>query len=544
MGFIRKFQLKTRESGLLWLGIVIVYFSLRIQPLEIPLDRDEGIFGLIGQTILNGGLPYLDALDHKPPVVYYIYALALSFLPPTAFGIHLFLHFYNLLTLIVLFFIAKRIIGPEAGFWVAFIYAVSSISPYIQGFTASTELFMLLPLMLSLWLSLLATEDNIVRIPWIVLSGGFGALACWCKQPAVTSVAFVLILIVYRILTFQPPAQRTINCVKAISMWLIGGIVISLLIIAYFASQGIVYEFFYWSFQHNLLYTTGATLWDKLALALSRLWHIALNIPIVFALAFIGIFLKPKAPALPPVLFFIFVVLSFVGTTFGSAYRHYFAQLAPALALLSGMAVFTIVDRVKDSRAKNIITCLVLSILLIAEILPNYNYYFSQSPKAFSRKFFGNNPFPESVSIAEYLKKNTDPEDKIFIYGSEAQILLMAERPSATAFYNIYPLMQSKYPRYLEFQERVIKEVSQARPKYIISVFLPSSFLYDGKAQQRTAVFLEQYSSKYYRIVDQLFYNPIQQAWVSRTHENSKREDKAKNGMITILRRKDIVGPQ
>ncbi len=38
--------------------------------------RDQGIYALVARTILEGGLPYRDAWDFKPPGIYFVYALA------------------------------------------------------------------------------------------------------------------------------------------------------------------------------------------------------------------------------------------------------------------------------------------------------------------------------------------------------------------------------------------------------------------------------------------------------------------------------------
>ena len=35
-----------------WLVVLFVYIILRIEIIDIPLDRDEGIFGYAGQVIL------------------------------------------------------------------------------------------------------------------------------------------------------------------------------------------------------------------------------------------------------------------------------------------------------------------------------------------------------------------------------------------------------------------------------------------------------------------------------------------------------------
>lgn len=73
------------------IAICLVYILIRLYIVSIPLDRDEGIFGYAGQVILNDGLQYRDVFDHKPPVAFYLKALALLFVPPTSTGIHKFL---------------------------------------------------------------------------------------------------------------------------------------------------------------------------------------------------------------------------------------------------------------------------------------------------------------------------------------------------------------------------------------------------------------------------------------------------------------------
>ncbi len=145
--------------------IAIIYAVIRLNIINIPLDRDEGGFGYIGQVILDGGMPYKHAFDHKPPLVFYINALALLFVPPSAAGIHIFLHIYNFLTLAFLYFLVRIYFkSSSVGFWTALVYALFSASPSLQGFTATTEMFMLLPIVLSLLFAVLAVRKQNVLI--------------------------------------------------------------------------------------------------------------------------------------------------------------------------------------------------------------------------------------------------------------------------------------------------------------------------------------------------------------------------------------------
>jgi len=54
---------------------VVVIFACS-QILMFPFGRDQGIFAVIADTILAGGMPYRDAWDVKPPLIFYLYALA------------------------------------------------------------------------------------------------------------------------------------------------------------------------------------------------------------------------------------------------------------------------------------------------------------------------------------------------------------------------------------------------------------------------------------------------------------------------------------
>lgn len=390
---------------MIWVGIIFVYIFLRIQPIGIPLDRDEGVFGLVGRTILEGGLPYQDGIDHKPPLIFYIYAVILSILPPTALGIHIFLHIYNLVTLFVVFLFAKRIANVITAYWVAFFYAIFSINPFVQGFTASTEMFMLLPIMLSLWLALFATENGKLHYYYLALSGVFGALACWCKQPSVFSVFFAIIVIVYRIWQFQVLDTRIRNIIKAVLIWLAGGGSLSLLIIVYFIMHGKLDDFLYWSFQHSLLYSSGLSILDRITMAGYGLLRVVTNSPLVFILASCAAFLRHDKLELQVPILLGFFALSLFGASIGFAYPHYYAQIIPPLVLLAGISCNTIIKKIAHAKTKYIMTATMLAAVILVAVLPNTNYHLSSAREDFSRQFFGSNPFPESISIANYLKK-------------------------------------------------------------------------------------------------------------------------------------------
>ncbi|TMB25274.1 MAG: glycosyltransferase, partial [Deltaproteobacteria bacterium] len=56
------------------LGLIAAAFALRSASFLFDIQNlDEVHFGLVGRSILDGGLPYVDAIDIKPPLTYLAY---------------------------------------------------------------------------------------------------------------------------------------------------------------------------------------------------------------------------------------------------------------------------------------------------------------------------------------------------------------------------------------------------------------------------------------------------------------------------------------
>jgi hypothetical protein len=479
-----------------------VYILIRVNTVSIPLDRDEGIFGYAGQVILNNGLPYRDVFDHKPPVAFYLNALALPyrdvfdhkppvafylnalallFVPPTSTGIHTFLHMYNFFTLIVLFFLAKIYTESySTGLWVAFIYAVFSSSPAIQGFTASTEMFLLLPISMSLLFGVLAVQKR--SILFSLVSGICGALAFFTKQTAGAILVFIyLYLIVSQVGTIVIKNTNKRTAIRILLSWGAGCLLVPLVLAGYYSYHNVFDEFLYWSFTHNLIYSMRISLWDTLP----RIYSIGLKIvksnfliiAMGLAVSLFACFRRNRKGC----FMLGFLVCSFLATVPGTVYVHYFAQTAPAVSLAGGWAVALCLSMIPDRMLRRSVALLTAATIVAVPIWVHSGYYYRQSHIEFSRSFFGANPFPESEDLAAFLAERTSKEDTIFIIGSEAQIFLLSQRQSSSSFALIYPLM-TEYPRYKEFQRKAWDEVKSRRPKYIIIFRLPFSLLWDGKA--------------------------------------------------------------
>src|SRR5437879_13332012 len=66
---------KFRQLGLPVLGIVLLTVATRLPSLvhSRPID-DEAVYSIVANEIVDGGRPYIDAVERKPPLLFWTYA--------------------------------------------------------------------------------------------------------------------------------------------------------------------------------------------------------------------------------------------------------------------------------------------------------------------------------------------------------------------------------------------------------------------------------------------------------------------------------------
>jgi len=80
-----------RDNPLPWLllaaGVVLLTVYVRWRLIDVPFERDEGEYAYMGQLLLQGVPPYLQAYTMKLPGVSAAYALAMLLFGQTIFGV-------------------------------------------------------------------------------------------------------------------------------------------------------------------------------------------------------------------------------------------------------------------------------------------------------------------------------------------------------------------------------------------------------------------------------------------------------------------------
>jgi hypothetical protein len=177
---------------------------------------------------------------------------------------------------------------------------------------------------------------------------------------------------------------------------------------------------------------------------------------------------------------------------------HYFILLLPAVALFAGVAV----NNISSVLRRQITAVRFFPILLLASCMAFLVYgqrdlFCRFSPVEISHTIYAGNLFPETIKVAEYVRDHTDPSDTIAVLGSEPQIYFYSHRHSATGYIYTYPLMEPQtYAR--QMQSEMIHEIESAKPKYLISLTVDTSWLHSPRSENRIFEWAQRYIADNY----------------------------------------------
>lgn len=460
------------RSYLTWAAlIIIIAFTavVRIRLADAPLERDEGVYAYIAQLVLDGIPPYVEAYDMRMPGLYAVYAAIIFFFGQTQAGIHTGLLAVNVATIFFLFLLARRLYGDLAAVAAAAFFAVLSMSSTVDGLYANTEHFVILPAVAGLYAFTRATDENNNRL--LFISGVILGAAFTVKQHGFvfTAAAGAFLLMAWK---------RTASPATLFSRLLVlaaGAALPLLLACAILYALGAFDKFWFWIFTYAQKYVAMTTLSAGLLNLENEMAGILAESLPVWALALFGLVspIWDKVTRRRWLFITLISLASFAAITPGFFFRsHYFQFLLPATALLAGAGLSS-AGRSATKYAGPIAGKAALALLIASALLYALNsqrdILFESTPREVTRKIYGPNPFPESLEVAEYIRKNSSPDERIAVIGSEPQIYFYSDRRSATRYIYTYPLMELQ-PYALQMQKEMASEIEAASPSFVVFV--------------------------------------------------------------------------
>jgi hypothetical protein len=485
-----------------WILATIVFglvIAIRIRLLGVPLERDEGEYAYAGQLILQGVPPYTLAYNMKFPGTYAAYAAIMSIFGQTITGIHLGLLLVNAATIVLIFLLGRQLVNSIVGLAAGMSYAMLSVSSSVLGFAGHATHFVLLPVLGGTLLLLKATNRQAFGSPFT--SGILFGLGVLMKQPAVLFALFGAIYLVANDLRHQNrPEKKMLLRTLIFSTGVLFPLGITCLV---FWRIGVFDRFWFWTIDYAREY--GSLV--PFSQAPGFFFYSAKEVIVagwpIWMLAGVGLVAglwehRTRTAAVFLVVFLLFSVLALCA---GFYFRlHYFILVLPAVSLLAGIAI----SRLTDIGTGRLIVIRFIPILILGSalawpMLEERKFFFEASSTDASRMIYPESPFPESIRIAEYLREHTTRNDTIAVLGSEPEIYFYSDRHSATGYIYTYGLMESqKYAS--QMQQEMIRDIERARPKFLISVVMPDSWLQRPESERSIFTWANEYAAQNYTV--------------------------------------------
>lgn len=439
---------------------ITVAFAVCFAPsLPVAFERDEGEYAHAADLLLAGGVPYRDAFLQKPPAIILAYASVLAWTPDGTAAIHA-VGLASLAATIPLLAVAVGALGGEAAaIGAALLAALALLSPVNEPHPANTEVF-LLPWATAAY-ALFAVAARRSRTGGAAVGARAAAgsglclgLAALFKQVAVFHAPHLLLgwwLVARRGPRRGVPAAAF--AVAAIAPWLA--------VAAWFAARGALGPFAEGVLLHNLRYVSFNPEGAPAVLLAARIDAMSAFDRALWLAAFAG------AAAILAVgsrgVAFVAVgwlATALAGVSSGGYFRgHYLLQAVPALAACAALA---------GARLPRAVGATALAVLaaLWAGGAP---LLFGVDPAEQSFRHYGGLRFANSPAIGRLLRRESagDPGARLFVMGSEPQILHASGLRAATRWVILSPLTGG-YPGGHELQEEVWREVSGSPPEFIV----------------------------------------------------------------------------
>jgi hypothetical protein len=450
-------RLEKNKSFWFLLFISFIFFILRWPSLFEPYwYGDEGIYQAVGMLINDGQKLYSGAWDNKPPLLYVLYAIFNS----DQFIVRIVSLIFGLLSVWVFYLLSDKLFSKskKAAYVSTSIFAVLFGTKILEGNIANAENFMLLPIITSAYL--VVSTDFIKKIlihrytfiAGLVLSTAF-----------LTKIVAVFDFLAFSSFLFVDPEKSFKDKFKErLIPFALGFAIPVIATFIYFFATNNFKDFFDAFLFSNVVYVGYG---NEFIIPQGLLY---LKAFILFS--FVGIlFFKRKSVSRN----FLFISIWFAFSLFNAffshrPYTHYLLVLLPSFALMIGAIIADKKERLL------LIAFLIIGILAVhntfklnvKKVVPYYmnmvNFCGNKKDVASYQGFFDWNT-PRDYELARYIKSNTNSEDRIFIWGNNAQLYKLSDKTPIMRYTVAYHI--TNYKTGISEMENAIKN---KKPRLII----------------------------------------------------------------------------
>ncbi|MFH1617200.1 MAG: glycosyltransferase family 39 protein [Candidatus Margulisiibacteriota bacterium] len=449
--------------------IVLMQFVLRTPFLAEPLDRDEGAQAYAAQRLVAGERLYQQISASQPPAVYFLYAAVFRVFGSSVAVIRSVALFFSLLSTLAMFFVGFLMFGSLGGLLAAFLFALYSGGPYIDGASVNPENFAVFFVITGYAFYLYSLKRNgSSGYFFCALSGIFFSAAFLFK--AIIGLFFLLFLGVMTV-----SSKKTFYERPRMGYYALGFLSLPVFLSFYYLFTRSLFAFLMSVFVSPLNFIrsplTPEMLYKTLFLVINEngiLWILT-----VVGMSFVLI--KDRKPKQYLMVFFGLLSMLMVFVQ-GRFMGYNYLLLLPPFALISS---YTIVTWRKEppNLLANIFGFVVLAFLFFTVVYIQYPFYLVYTPQQISEEKSGSFNLTLAGYVGDEIKKNSSKNDTIYVCGPEPEIYFYSQRKSASKY--LITQVSDGIKEYGEGKKRqIMQSIVQNQPRYIVWT-VPSYYFVD-----------------------------------------------------------------
>lgn len=428
------------------LVLAVASFALHALSTRAPIwNVDEAFTAVTAGEILDGGLPYRDAVDHRAPLTSYLYAAVLGLAGRFDMrSLHLVLAFVTFLTTLLVGRIGERVGGAWVGTTSAglFLFMSTFSHPPLDLLAFHTEWPMALLESIGI-LGFLHAFEQPRRSAFFAAGLAFG-LASLSKQPALLDLVAALGTVIL-LDTGRTVAGVTFASAGFLLPWI--------LTTGYFFVHGALADFWFYVFVYNKDYYMAALPAGELTTQLVtsgtlmvKCAGMGLLVPLAVLaalarrarLAFVDLPFQLSGHLLVAAI----AVSSFTAAVLpGRGFGHYFIQTFPSWSVAGALALHLLwghfgeagpgesmrPDRLRDRRILLVLLIFVpMSLLAARRVVSRYREY--RDAVEMRR--------PSVEALVRHVRETTESSDRIFVWGFFSDLyVLTGRKPGARYSY-------------------------------------------------------------------------------------------------------------
>ena len=452
-------------------AIVVATFVVRAPTFGLPLDQDCSVYSYVASNWSEGGVPYRDVWDHKPPMIYLVYRGLFTVMPSGGEGLNTALRVSgggcDALTAVLLALVAARLFGRGAGLAAGMLYAVFEGAVGVQLEAFQAERLTVLFTVAGVWAAVAYADSR--RYWQVAASGLLFGLAIATKQ-----IAAPVGIAVWAWLTwdaFRAEGRGAVRRVVVHSLLLaVGAVLPWALFAAYFAAQGALADFWACTYSYNVLYAKahrkGGLVEGVVRLIKTKLFD-HLFLWVLAAVGTVAALVRSRERR-GGLLVAAWTAVAFLALVLPGqfAYYYYIPTLAP-LAVASGVALMGLWTLARGGgvrlAAAGVCGLVLLAMLAFAGKRAAGVHTMVTDPQR------TNMVLPQ---VARHIAESTKPDERFYVWGSRAQLYVLSGRRNVCRYlYNYsYQVALDKAFHFRQAErDETIAALREHRPPCIVT---------------------------------------------------------------------------